>query len=199
MKRVKIKRSTVNHFLNIFGTSKSPIKSILAILMLGISIGVAIEEMYGIGTWHKFHSDTDKVNVCFTPPSGCGSLIAVEIAKAQKSIYVQAYGMTLPSVINQLKAAHRRGVNVNILLDYSNLSDNSGLYESFKHAGINVAYEKMPGIAHNKVVIIDKKKVITGSFNFTVGADKRNSENVVMIEDPDIAAAYLANWHRHKH
>ncbi len=31
----------------------------------------------------------------------------------------------------------------------------------------------MPGIAHNKVMIIDNKKVITGSFNFTNAANTR--------------------------
>lgn len=35
----------------------------------------------------------------------------------------------------------------------------------------------MPGIAHNKVMIIDQKKVITSSFNFTNAADNRNAEN----------------------
>ena len=52
----------------------------------------------------------------------------------------------------------------------------------------------MPGIAHNKVIIIDSKKVITGSFNFTSAADHRNAENVILIEDTDIASLYLKNW-----
>jgi phospholipase D len=43
-------------------------------------------------------------------------------------------------------------------------------------------------------MIIDHKKVITGSFNFTRGADHKNAENVVLIEDPKIANQYLQNW-----
>jgi len=58
----------------------------------------------------------------------------------------------------------------------------------------------MPGIAHNKVMIIDRKKVITGSFNFTNAADNRNAENVLLIEDSELAATYIDNWkNRAKH
>jgi len=167
---------------------------------LGIAIGVGYEEMIGIGTWHRFQEDTDKINVCFTPPSGCGSLIAQQITKAKESIFVQAYGLTSDMIIHQLKNAHERGVKVRILLDGGNLSDNKDIFENFKMLGIDVYYDKMPGIAHNKVMIIDRKKVITGSFNFTNAADNRNAENVLLIEDSEIAATYIDNWkNRAKH
>ena len=54
----------------------------------------------------------------------------------------------------------------------------------------------MPGIAHNKVMIIDNQKVITGSFNFTTAADTKNAENVLLIEDAQLAEQYLINWHK---
>ena len=43
-------------------------------------------------------------------------------------------------------------------------------------------------------MIIDKNKVITGSFNFTNAADNRNAENVLLIENSDIAETYLQSW-----
>ena len=181
------KKSQIKHSLNFFTFSKNPIRSILVVLTLGISLGIAYEEMFGIGTWHKFQAETDKINVCFTPPSGCGSLIAQQISQAKESIFVQAYGLTSDMIINQLKTAHERGVKVKILLDGGNLSDNQDV-------GINVYYDKMPGIAHNKVMIIDRKKLITGSFNFTSAADKKNAENVLLIEDTYIAKLYIENW-----
>jgi phospholipase D len=189
------KKSHAKHVSNFFSFSRSPIRSIIAILTLGIAIGVYYEEMVGIGTWHKFPAKTDKINICFTPPSGCGSLIAQQIVSAKESILVQAYGLTSDMIIHQLKEAHARGVKVKILLDGGNLSDNREVFEEFKKLGIYVYYDKMPGIAHNKVMIIDHKKVITGSFNFTHAADKRNAENVILIDDADIAKIYTQNWH----
>lgn len=184
--------------LKFFGFSGAPVRSIVALLALGISLGMAYEEMVGVGTWHKFHSETDKVNVCFTPPSGCGSLIAQQIAQAQHSIYVQAYGFTSKPIIYQLKAAKIRGLDVNVILDGGHLSNNKSIYKELRAAGIKVFFDKMSGIAHNKVMIIDQKKVITGSFNFTKSADTRNAENVLLIDDANIANSYLDNWQSRK-
>ncbi|MGC0372248.1 MAG: hypothetical protein DGJ47_000957 [Rickettsiaceae bacterium] len=180
--------------LKFFGFSQKPVRSIVAVLALGIALGVAYEEMFGIGTWHNFHPETEKFNVCFTPPSGCGSLIAQEITKARKTIHVQAYGLTSTAIINQLKAAKDRGVKVIVLLDGGGLSNNDPVIKELRAAGIESHFDKLPGIAHNKVMIIDKQKVITGSFNFTAAADSRNAENVMLIEDPKIAELYLQNW-----
>lgn len=194
MVKPKINRSLVTHILRFFGFSEAPIRSIIAVLTLGISIGVGYEEFVGIGTWHSYHANTDRFNVCFTPPSGCGSLIAQELVKAKKSIYVQAYGLTSYGIIYRLKEAKSRGLTVKVILDGGNLSDNEAVIKDLVAAGIDVYIDKMPGIAHNKVMIIDNIKVITGSFNFTNAADYRNAENVLLIEDPKIAAIYLKNW-----
>ena len=190
-----LNKKNLTHILKFFGFSKSPIISIVAVLMLGISLGVAYEEMAGVGTWHNFNADTDKVNVCFTPPSGCGSLIAQEISKVKEMVYVQAYGLTSKPIIYQLKRANDRGVSVNIILDGGRRSNNKGIYSELKKIGIDVYLDKMSGIAHNKVMVIDGNKVITGSFNFTKSADTRNAENVLLIDDENIAAEYLSNWH----
>ena len=195
-RKSKVRRSDINSILRFFSFSKTPIRSVVTVLFLGASLGIAYEEMVGIGTWHSFHASTDRFSVCFTPPSGCGSLVAQEITKAKKSIYVQAYGLTSNAIIYQLKAAKDRGVKVFVLLDGGNLSDNDAVYQELRSAGLVVATDKMPGIAHNKVMIIDKHKVITGSFNFTNAADTRNAENVLLIDDTNVAAQYLVNWKR---
>lgn len=165
-------------------------------VMIGISIGFGYEEYYGIGTWHSFETPTESMSVCFTPPSGCGSLIAREIVGAKRSIYVQAYGLTSYSIINQLVAASRRGVKVRAILDSTNFSESKSIVEDLRYAGVEVIRDKVSGIAHNKIMIIDGLKVITGSFNFTEAADKRNAENVLLIQDKRIAAEYLSNWQK---
>ncbi|WP_342270685.1 phospholipase D family nuclease [Rickettsia endosymbiont of Orchestes rusci] len=135
-----------------------------------------------------------KVSTCFTPPSGCTKFIASEIDKAQSSIYMQAYGMSDPLITDALIKAQARGVKVRMLLDRSNLKQKFSKIHELQRAKIDVGIDKVPGIAHNKVIIIDKQKVITGSFNFTVSADTRNAENVIVIEDAKLAESYLQNW-----
>ncbi len=99
----------------------------------------------------------------------------------------------LTSIANRL-AGHNRGLRVNVLLDKSNLTDKYSQISRLRKSGIDVSIDRVPGIAHNKIIIIDKKIVITGSFNFTNAADKRNAENVIIINNASIAKQYLQNW-----
>lgn len=139
-----------------------------------------------------------KVSTCFTPPAGCTEFIARQIDKARESIYMHAYGMSDALITAALINAKERGVKVKILLDRSNLTQKFSKLQELQRAKIDVGIDRVPGIAHNKVIIIDRKKVITGSFNFTNSADKRNAENVIIIEDNELAKSYLQNWLRRK-
>ncbi len=41
--------------------------------------------------------------------------------------------------------------------------------------------------------------IVTGSFNFTAGAQFNNTENALVLRgDALLCAAYLANWQRHR-
>ena len=140
-----------------------------------------------------------KLDVCFTPPSGCSEKIIEEINKSEISIYVQAYGFTSKKIADSLINAHLRGVKVHVILDRSNMSKKGySKLMDLKEAGVDISLDIVPGIAHNNVMIKKKKKVITGSFNFTEAADKRNSENVIIIEDKETVKQYLNNWYNRK-
>jgi phospholipase D len=139
------------------------------------------------------------VTACFTPAAHCADVIAGAIDRASREIRVQAYYFTSVPILRALADAKRRGVDVEVILDRSQdrLAGKSGRYTSavyLAHAGIPVWIDAVPGIAHNKVVVIDGRTVLTGSFNFTRAADERNAENVVLIEGADVATWFLENW-----
>jgi len=136
----------------------------------------------------------DEVSTCFTPPAGCSTVIASQISKAQDSIYVQAYGFTSGEIAKALINAHNRGVKVRVLLDKSNIGAQHSKMRNLREAGIEVDIDNVSGIAHNKIIIIDKQKVITGSFNFTTSADIRNTENVIIVNNSELAKKYIQNW-----
>ncbi len=46
-------------------------------------------------------------------------------------------------------------------------------------------------------MIIDGCLVLTGSFNFTRAAEEKNAENLLLINDPVLAAKYTENWQAH--
>ncbi|NDE18981.1 MAG: DUF1669 domain-containing protein [Alphaproteobacteria bacterium] len=80
-----------------------------------------------------------EVNTCFTPPAGCGTVIAGLISKAQDSIYIQAYGFTSGEIAKALINAHERGVKVRVLLDKSNIGAKHSKMRDIRKAGIECA------------------------------------------------------------
>jgi phosphatidylserine/phosphatidylglycerophosphate/cardiolipin synthase-like enzyme len=46
----------------------------------------------------------------------------------------------------------------------------------------------------NKVVIVHREMVITGSFNCTRAAEESNPENVLIIRSQELAREYFENW-----
>lgn len=162
-------------------------KKAFAILILSI-----ISVYIGIVTYPtpRFSYET-----CFTPPERCGDLIVSYINNAKRSIFVQAYGFTSKKIIDALVQAKNRGLQVEIILDRSNFHKNKhAVLDLLKSNQIEVHQDKVAGIAHNKVMILDDNTVITGSFNFTENADKHNAENVLFINNKDIAKNYYKNW-----
>ncbi len=142
------------------------------------------------------------IAVCFSPPipGGCDpqSAIMAELAAARSSILVQAYVLTARPIVGALLQARARGVDVRIILDRKQLQhDRSDLKAAARllSAGIPVMVDDgVRGIAHNKVVVIDGRLVITGSYNFTWSAEHKNAENLVIIRDPVVAGEYAQNW-----
>jgi phosphatidylserine/phosphatidylglycerophosphate/cardiolipin synthase-like enzyme len=138
-----------------------------------------------------------ELRTCFTPVENCMGLIVAQIDGAKSEILVQAYSFKAKPLISALGRAHTRGVKVRVILDRAD-------ERAHDRAGSRLIAERiLPQVdtgvasAHNKVMIIDRDSVITGSFNFTEAAQKTNAENVLVIKGhPDVAAAYVKNWER---
>ena len=125
-------------------------------------------------------------------------VIADAIAAAKVAIRVQAYGFTSPPILKALADAKRRGVDVEVILDRSNQEARYTGATFMAHAGVPVWIDTADGIAHAKNIIIDRRLVIGGSFNYTLSADARNVENVTFIDSLEVATWFLCAWERRR-
>lgn len=139
-----------------------------------------------------------QIQVCFTPGQNCTAEITDEIDAAKQSIFVQAYSFTSSPIAAHLVAAKKRGVKVNVILDKSQKTQRYSAFHFLVNQHIPCWIDYKPAIAHNKIMIIDEKEVITGSFNFTQAAQNRNAENLLIINDRTLATIYLKNWNRRR-
>ncbi len=135
-------------------------------------------------------------SLCFVPDGPrCEDLIVSAIHGTQKSLLIQAYSFTSAPIAEAVRDAHKRGVDVRVIVDQSQVSEKYTSAKFLSNAGIPVVIDTKPAIAHNKVMIFDQTSVFTGSFNFTKSAQARNAENGIIISgDAAIVRAYTDNW-----
>jgi phosphatidylserine/phosphatidylglycerophosphate/cardiolipin synthase-like enzyme len=139
--------------------------------------------------------------VYFSPNGGATHAILEGVRGAQRTILVQAYLLYSTRLAGALVHAHQRGVQVHVLLDATAQPHHPPVQAVARlvAAGIAVSLDAQHTWAHDKVMILDGAIVITGSYNWTVAAERDNGENLLVIRDPRPAEVYTENWRRHAH
>ncbi len=137
------------------------------------------------------------VEIYFSPDDGVATHILALLQGAQESIYFMAYSFTANDLGDAIRQRASDGLTVAGVMDDGQINSNQGTeYDPFKQARLDVRRDGNAGLMHHKVIIIDRKIVITGSYNFSASAEKQNDENVVIIHNADAAAQYLAEFQR---
>jgi phosphatidylserine/phosphatidylglycerophosphate/cardiolipin synthase-like enzyme len=145
------------------------------------------------------------LQAAFAPWDDAEGLIVEAIDNARQQVLVQAYLLTSKKIAAPLIAAHRRGIDVRVLVDAEQLAKGeSSRVPDLVAAGVPVWIETRYQNAHDKIIVIDanthEATVITGSFNFTWAAQHKNAENILIARNnPALASRYAANWERHQH
>jgi len=138
-----------------------------------------------------------KIAVYFSPRGGCTDAIVKQLDSAKETVLVQAYSFTSAPIAKALIDAHKRGVKVQAILDKSQRTERYTSATFLQNAAVPVFIDDKHAIAHNKVMVVDGRIVITGSFNFSKAAEESNAENLLVIEDREIAQKYAKNWRDH--
>ena len=139
------------------------------------------------------------IEIFFSPKGGCTDAILKELKNAQRSVLVQAYWFTSPTIAKALVEVHKRGVKVEVILDRSRTEMENEQAEFIVQNGVPTLIDDKHTTAHSKLMIVDGAVVITGSFNFTKAAEESNAENLLVIQDKELAEKYVANWHKHEY
>ena len=138
------------------------------------------------------------VQVYFSPHGGATDAVVNALDHATNTVLVQAYSFTSAPIAAALVAAHRRGVAVRVILDKSQRTEKYSEADFLQHNQIPTFIDAEHAIAHNKIMVLDDYLVLTGSFNFTKAAEENNAENLLVLNDPVLAARYAENWHAHE-
>jgi phosphatidylserine/phosphatidylglycerophosphate/cardiolipin synthase-like enzyme len=141
--------------------------------------------------------DLPLATVFFTDPYGRTGespdrTIAAAIDDARESIQMAMYNFSLENVSDALLRAHKRGIEVQVVLD-SNTID-SVQAQRLADAGITVVGDNRRESMHNKFIVIDGYQVWTGSLNMTYGGTYNDHNNIVRLVDSRINLNYRTEF-----
>lgn len=140
-----------------------------------------------------------EIAVCFTPEEECEDLIVRQIDSARREVLVMAYTFTAKPILDALLRAQGRGVAIEVIMDAKAAEQRYSMSLPLQMARIPIWLDSSVAIMHNKILILDRQTVITGSYNLSKAAATRNAENVVTMNGgAAIARPFIDNFGRRK-
>ncbi len=138
-----------------------------------------------------------RVEVYFSPDDGTLSRLLELVEAAQSSIAFMAYSYTSDELASAMLTRAEAGVSVSGVFEKAQYQSNIGSeFDVFQAAGLPIYLDGNSYNLHHKVIIIDDKIVVTGSYNFSGNAENRNDENTLIIYNAQVAALYRQEFER---
>jgi len=159
-------------------------------------------EMFDEGKFGKQKFDNTKkdiiidkipIEVYFSPSDGVNGKIVEYMDRAQKSIEFVIFTFTSKKIYQALLRARNRGCKIKGYFD--NMKNRYSMFDKLIERNFDVKCDKNRRIVHHKYMAIDANTpdgvIITGSHNFTKGANTKNDENTLFIRSSEIAQIYV--------
>ncbi|MDX6769696.1 MAG: phospholipase D-like domain-containing protein, partial [Elusimicrobiota bacterium] len=147
-------------------------------------------------------------SVAFRPNVAVDALIVKAIDSAKTSVKVSLYEFNSRAILKALQAARKRGVNVQVVLDYRAVFPHNEPGSEYKRRrseqiwalvrdGFDIRVTRTAteyGINHNKFLVADGKLAEFGSYNWSYTSEMNHYENVVFTAEADRVAALEGYW-----
>ncbi len=147
--------------------------------------------------------------VLFSPEDRVADKLIALINQEKKSIKAAVYCLMHRGIVAALIEAHKRGVSVEVIVDSYSLKSRSPVKkmgtenlsvfvwnpsEQVKVSKTGKKVKQRKSLMHDKFCILGESKVWTGSFNFTFEATQNNKENVIILENAEVAQRYISEF-----
>ncbi len=143
-----------------------------------------------------FELGPNTVEIYFAPEDGVERQIRAEIGEADKTIEFMAFSFTSKPIAETMADRMKWGVKVRGLMETRGSDTRYSRDDFLKGRGATIYLDNNPKSMHHKVIVVDGKTVITGSYNFSKSAETRNDENVLIVHSPAIAAKFVEEFER---
>jgi phosphatidylserine/phosphatidylglycerophosphate/cardiolipin synthase-like enzyme len=132
----------------------------------------------------------------FAPKDPIAQRIVDRVGAAASSVQFLAFSFTHDGIGQAMIARHQAGIPVRGVFETTGSQTRFSEFGRLKSAGLEVYTDGNPYAMHHKVIVIDGRTAVFGSFNFSTNAADDNDENILFVDDPTLAAAFLAEIDR---
>ncbi|MEO6165139.1 MAG: phospholipase D-like domain-containing protein [Candidatus Binatia bacterium] len=138
-----------------------------------------------------------RVTSQFSSQGSVGRALTEAIRGAQERLTVALYGFDNTDLGDELLKLVKKKVTVRLKIDTARSASKKivALIDRLKAGGVEVHTVAPNGRNHNKFAVIDGKRVLTGSYNWTLKSEG-NWENLLILDCPELAKSYESEWDR---
>jgi phosphatidylserine/phosphatidylglycerophosphate/cardiolipin synthase-like enzyme len=138
-----------------------------------------------------------RIVVVFTSEDPALENAIVPIVKsATRSIRFLTFSFTDYPLADAMSQRAKAGVDVAGVFEKVGSETEAAELRTLMCRSVPVKQDGNSGFLHHKVIVVDERIVITGSMNYSTNAEENNDENVIIIDNADIARLYLQEFDR---
>jgi len=130
----------------------------------------------------------------FSPEDRPQREILREIKETRTRLDFLAFSFTSKPIAEAIADRMKDGVQVRGVVEARNAASKESMDDYLRQHGADVHPDTNEYNLHDKVMILDGKTVITGSYNFSKSAETKNDENVLIIHDAGMAETYTREF-----
>ena len=136
------------------------------------------------------------ISVFFAAEDGVLGHIIPYVENAQSSVRFLAFSFTDYPLAKAMIDRAAAGVDVAGVFEKVGSETEFAELRTLHCAGVPVRQDGNPSFLHHKLIVVDERFVITGSLNYSTNAEESNDENVIIVDNPEIAALYIQEFER---
>lgn len=143
-----------------------------------------------------FDGSCNRKNCQFAHEETSLSKLVRVLLEAKQSLDVCVFTINCRELADATIQLHKSGVVVRVLTDDEQMGSTGSQIEKFRREGIQVRHDLSSFFMHHKFVVIDRKRLVNGSFNWTRQAVTGNRENVVISNDEHVVKSFSEEFER---
>ena len=138
-----------------------------------------------------------RIVVVFTSEDPALENAIIPIVKsATKSVRFLTFSFTDFPLADAMSQRWKAGVDVAGVFEKFGSETEASELRTLMCRSVPVKQDGNSGFLHHKLIVVDERIVITGSMNYSTNAEENNDENVIIIDNAEIARLYLQEFER---